>query len=65
MKLNNKLLLETSIASLMVIYGVIIKNSFEQLGIPDHPIGKSVGMGLFIFGWVYTAYILSLNKPNK
>lgn len=26
---------------------------------------KPLGMGLFIFGWVYVAYILSLNKQNK
>jgi hypothetical protein len=65
MKLNNRFFLETSIAALLVIFGVVIKNSFEQLGMPNHIIGKPLGMGLFILGWIYTAYILSVNKSNK
>jgi hypothetical protein len=32
------------------------------LGFPNHPIGNPLGMGMFISGWIYTAYILSLNK---
>lgn len=65
MRLNNRLVIETSIAALLVIFGVVTKNSFEQMGIPNHPIGKPLGMLLFIVGWIYTAYILSINKPNK
>jgi hypothetical protein len=65
MRLNNQLVIQTSIASLLVIFGVVIKNSFEQMGIPNHYIGKPLGMGLFVLGWIYTAYILSINKPNK
>jgi hypothetical protein len=65
MRLNNRLVVETSIAALLVIFGVVTKNSFEQLGMPNHPIGKPLGMLLFIVGWIYTAYILSINKPNK
>lgn len=49
----------------LVIFGVVIKNSFEQLGFPNHPIGKPIGMGLFILGWIYVSYILSINKKNK
>ena len=65
MKIDAKLLIQTSIAACLVIFGVVTKNSFEQLGSPNHPIGKPVGMGMFIMGWVYTAYILSIGKPNK
>tara|TARA_B110000285_G_scaffold33300_2_gene34875 strand:- start:133 stop:645 length:513 start_codon:yes stop_codon:yes gene_type:complete len=65
MKINTDLLIQTSIAACLVIFGIVTKNSFEQLGFPNHPIGKPVGMGLFIIGWIYVAYILSIYKPNK
>jgi hypothetical protein len=65
MKIDESLLIQTSIAAGLVIFGVVTKNSFEQLGFPNHPIGKPIGMGMFILGWIYTAYILSINKPNK
>lgn len=65
MKIDNNLLIQTSIAAILVIFGVVTKNSYEQLGFPNHPIGKPIGMGMFIIGWIYTAYILSINKPNK
>jgi hypothetical protein len=65
MKIDTNLLIQTSIASCLVIFGVVTKNSFEQLGFPNHPIGKPVGMGMFVIGWIYVAYILSINKPNK
>ena len=65
MLLNNRLVLETSVAASLVVFGVIAKNSLEQMGMPNHPIGKPLGMLSFALGWVYTAYILSVNKPNK
>ena len=65
MKIDTNLLIQTSIASCLVIFGVVTKNSSEQLGFPNHPIGKPLGMGMFIMGWIYTAYIFSINKPNK
>jgi hypothetical protein len=65
MRVDTNLLIQTSIASCLVIFGVVTKNSSEQLGFPNHPIGKPVGMGMFIMGWIYVAYILSINKPNK
>ena len=46
MKIDAKLLIQTSIAACLVIFGVVTKNSFEQLGSPNHPIGKPVGMGM-------------------
>ena len=65
MKIDINLLIQTSIAACLVIFGVVTKNSFEQLGFPNHPIGKPLGMGMFIMGWIYIAYIFSINKPNK
>jgi hypothetical protein len=65
MILRNSLVKETSIAALFVILGVVIKNSIEQLGAPNHPIGAPLGMMFFVLGWIYTAYILSVQKPNK
>jgi len=53
MRVDTNLLIQTSIASCLVIFGVVTKNSSEQLGFPNHPIGKPVGMGI------------SINKPNK
>lgn len=64
-KLDNKLLMKSTLASLSVIFGVVIKNSIEQLKIPNHPIGKPVGMGLFVAGWLYVAYVFSLRRRNK
>lgn len=65
MILNNSLFLKTSIAALLVIFGVIIKNSFEQMNIPNHYIGKPLGIFLFLIGWILSAYSLSLYKQNK
>jgi hypothetical protein len=65
MKLNQGLVLHTSVAALLVIFGVIVKNSSEQMKMANHPIAKPLGMGLFILGWIYTAYVLSLYKQNK
>ena len=55
MKIDTNLLIQTSIAACLVIFGVVTKNSFEQLGFPNHPIGKPLGMGMFIMGWIYIA----------
>jgi hypothetical protein len=65
MKLNNSLVLHTSVAALMVIFGVIVKNASEQMKMPNHPVAKPLGMALFVLGWIYTAYVLSLYKHNK
>ncbi|GAG91878.1 unnamed protein product, partial [marine sediment metagenome] len=63
--LNNCLLKHTSYAAILVIFGVVIKNSFEQMKMPNHPVGKPLGMALFTLGWIYTAYILSYKRKNK
>jgi hypothetical protein len=65
MNLNIELFTQTSTAAAMVIFGVVTKNTLEQLGFPNHVPGKMIGMGLFIIGWILTAYALSNGKDNK
>ena len=65
MQLNNRLVLRTSIAALLVIAGVVTKNSLEQMKMADHPIGTPLGIGLFVVGWLYTACALSLYRQEK
>jgi hypothetical protein len=65
MKMNKSLALHTSAAALLVISGVVTKNTFEQLGNSNHPVGKPLGMILFTLGWIYTAYALSYGKSKK
>ena len=62
--INNSVLLKTSVSSLLVIAGVVIKNSLEQMGMKDSPL-KMLGMVLFVSGWIYTAYNLSKGRKNK
>lgn len=69
-KLNNTFLLHTTIAAILIIFGVITKNTFEQLKKNNHPFGKffigeHIGKLLFVIGWLYTAYILSKNKSKN
>jgi len=65
MNLNVELLSQTSLAAAMVIFGVVTKNSLEQMGMANHMPGKMIGMGLFLLGWILTAYTLSKGKQNK
>ena len=52
---NKKSLMSTLLGASLVIGGVVIKNTLEQLKTPKHPLSK-VGLGLFIIGWVIVAY---------
>jgi hypothetical protein len=65
MKLNQNLLRKTSVASLMVLSGVVVKNSLEQMGQPNHSVGKPLGMVLFGLGWLLVARALSSGRRNK
>tara|TARA_B110000261_G_C13055071_1_gene345807 strand:+ start:498 stop:968 length:471 start_codon:yes stop_codon:yes gene_type:complete len=53
------------VSATMVICGVILTNSIEQIGMSNNPIGRALGMLLFVIGWVYIAYVFSINKNNK
>lgn len=54
-----------SIAALMVIFGVVMKNSAEQLGMKiDSPLSLA-GVAAFAIGWVWNAYILSKGRDKN
>jgi len=57
--------MHTSIAAALVIGGVVVKNSGNKLGLKDHKVVKPLGMALFIGGWIYCAYALSMGRANK
>jgi hypothetical protein len=63
--LNNSLLIHTSLSALMVIGGVVVKNSGNKLGLSEHKVVKPLGMGLFVGGWLYCAYALSAGRADK
>lgn len=65
MLLNDTLFNHTSLSALMVIAGVVIKNSGNKLGLKDHKIVKPLAMFLFIGGWLYAAYALSLGRQDR
>lgn len=65
MNFNQRLLIQTVIASILIILGVVVKNSFEQLGLKNHSVGSPLGMLLFSVGWIYMAYVLSQGRRNK
>ena len=44
------------LGAVLVITGVVLKNTFEQLKIPNHILGKVVGMTSFVLGWMIIAY---------
>ena len=54
-----------SVAAGLVISGVVTKNSFEQLGVPNHPVGKPAGMGLFVAGWLLATYAFGSGRKTQ
>jgi hypothetical protein len=63
--LNTPALIQTTAAALMVIGGVSAKNSADQLPIEYKDTLNKVGMGLFVGGWIFAAYVLSKHKASK
>jgi hypothetical protein len=57
-------LVVSAVAAALVINGVVTKNSFEQIGAPNHPVGKPVGMAMFVAGWLIAAYAFGLAKKS-
>lgn len=64
MQLNNKLFTQTAGASMMILSGVVVKNSLEQAKIKS-VYGKVLGMALFAIGWMYMAHVLSKGRKSK
>jgi hypothetical protein len=53
-----------ALAAMLVVNGVVIKNTFEQMGAPNHWVGKPMGMGMFALGWLIAAYVFGLGKGS-
>jgi len=62
--LNNITLIQTSVAALLVIGGVVAKNSSQQLELTDKTV-EYIGTAMFVGGWLLSAYVLSYGKENK
>lgn len=63
-KLNNNLLMQSSAAALMIIAGVVVKNSGQMMGLKKQQ-SMYLGLALFVGGWIYCAYMLSLGRKNQ
>tara|TARA_Y100000310_G_scaffold305927_1_gene346625 strand:- start:613 stop:1128 length:516 start_codon:yes stop_codon:yes gene_type:complete len=62
---NEKRLIQTSVAALLVIAGVVLKNSAEQLKQSKNSPQSLIGILLFVFGWAAVAYTTSIGRSNK
>ena len=54
--INEQVLLNTALGATAVVSGVVVKNTYEQLGDANNEIAMPIGMALFVLGWVFTAY---------
>jgi hypothetical protein len=57
--LNQSKLIASSFGGVLVIMGVVMKNSLEQLKI-NNEMGEKLGKFMFVLGWALTAYSISL-----
>ena len=55
----------TTLASTLILSGVVFKNTYKQLGNPEHFLGSTVGPAAFIGGWALLAYSFSMNDQQK
>lgn len=65
-QLNDYYIYQTVIAAIMIILGVVIKNSlkiFTDKTVSDFM--KLLGVSFFLFGWIYMAFILSKDRSNS
>jgi len=60
---NDKKLRLTGLAGLLIYIAVVLKNSSEQMGMKNHPVGSILGRSLFVGGWALMAYAIS-PKPK-
>lgn len=57
-------LIPSAMGALLVIAGVVIKNTFEQLKQKDNPMGVYGGWTFFVLGWLTTGYAISLTQSG-
>jgi ammonia channel protein AmtB len=62
-RLNDTRLMYGLAGSSMVITGVVIKNSLEQLKLSESKMSM-IGMMLFLIGWVVFGYAMGLNTGD-
>lgn len=53
------------LGAILVITGVILKNSFEQLKMASHPVGKYGGLFSFVLGWSMVAWYLAQQQSDR
>lgn len=54
-----------SVSALMIIGGVVSKNSAEQMEMLDHPLLMPLAFVLFFGGWTLLAYVSGQGNNNK
>jgi membrane-associated HD superfamily phosphohydrolase len=64
-QLNSNKLGLTTLGATLIIIGVVLKNTFEQLGFPNHSIAKPLGMLAFVGGWALIAYSVSIDTNGN
>lgn len=64
-QLSDMRMRDTAVAAALIVTGVVIKNSFEQMGQKDNVVAKTIGMGCFIGGWFLMARALASGKANR
>lgn len=65
LSLNTNKLTPLSIGALLVIAGVVLKNTSEQLkNAPNHPM-NTAGMACFVLGWLTVGYAVSITSAGK
>ena len=58
LNLNQKSFLTTLLPGIAIATGVMFKNGGKQLGGDKQGMNKTIGMVLFVGGWIEMAYVL-------
>lgn len=62
--INEQIFLNTALGATSIVSGVVIKNTYEQLGDANNEIAMPLSIALFIIGWVITAYNTAHGRPT-
>lgn len=54
----------SAIGALLVVLGMVLKNSTEQIGDKNHPIGRIFGSAAFVGGWILVAYSVAIDNKG-
>lgn len=64
LRLDNQTLALGILGSAMVYGAVVMKNSSEQMGLPQDSVVGQLGKVIFTAGWIITAYVISDKKMS-